>query len=83
MEIIEWKVRFISIVDNADTSIESDKKSRQINGFMNEWFLDDLSVNIKRSFKNKREDGHKLIIDFIAAEVVRKIFELYEISISL
>lgn len=91
---IEWGVRFVSIVDNADTSIESNKKSRQINGLMNEWYLDDLSVNIKRSLKNKREDGlfmgsfapygyersddgHKLIIDPVAAEVVRKIFEMY------
>ena len=93
-EFIEWGVRFVSIVDNADTSIESNKKSRQINGLMNEWYLDDLSVNIKRSLKNKREDGlfmgsfapygyersedgHKLVIDPIAAEVVRKIFEMY------
>ena len=104
MEVIErylhkefalWGVRFVSIVDNADTSIESNKKSRQINGLMNEWYLDDLSTNIKRSLKNKREDGlfmgsfapygyersmedkHKLVIDMVAAEVVRKIFEMY------
>lgn len=56
-KFIEWGVRFISIVDNADTSIESNKKSRQINGLMNEWYLDDLSQNIKKSLKNKREDG--------------------------
>ena len=30
-KFIEWGVRFVSIVDNADTSIESNKKSRQIN----------------------------------------------------
>lgn len=66
MEIIEkylhnkftlWNVRFVSIVDNADTNIESNKKSRQINGLINEWYLDDLSQNIKKSLKNKREDG--------------------------
>ena len=56
-KFIEWNVRFISIVDNADTSIESNKKSRQINGLINEWYLEDLSRNIKRSLKNKREDG--------------------------
>ena len=56
-KFIEWNVRFISIVDNADTSIESNKKSRQINGLINEWYLEDLSQNIKRSLKNKREDG--------------------------
>lgn len=54
---IQWRVRFVSIVDNADTSLESNKKSRQINGLMNEWYLDDLSQNIKRSLKSKREDG--------------------------
>ena len=54
---IEWEVRFVSIVDNADTSIESNKKSRQINDLMNERYLNDLSVNIKRSLNNKREDG--------------------------
>ncbi|MDO5569514.1 MAG: recombinase family protein [bacterium] len=94
-KFIEWRVRFVSIVDNADTSIESNKKSRQINGLMNEWYLDDLSINIKKSLKNKREDGlymgsfasygydrspedkHKLIIDPVAAEVVKKIFDMY------
>ena len=93
-KFIEWGVRFVSIVDNADTSIESNKKSRQINGLINEWYLDDLSTNIKKSLKNKREDGlfmgsfapygydrsedgHKLIIDPIATEVVKKIFQMY------
>lgn len=94
-KFIEWGVRFVSIVDNADTSIESNKKSRQINGLMNEWYLDDLSTNIKKSLKNKREDGlfmgsfapygyersefdkHKLVVDPVAAEIVKKIFEMY------
>ncbi len=56
-KFIEWNVRFVSIVDNADTSIASNKKARQINGLINEWYLDDLSTNIKKSLKNKREDG--------------------------
>ncbi|MDO4995979.1 MAG: recombinase family protein [Bacilli bacterium] len=93
-KFIEWGVRFVSIVDNADTNIESNKKSRQINGLINEWYLDDLSQNIKKSLKNKREDGlfmgsfasygyerdeegHKLTIDPVAAEVVKKIFKMY------
>lgn len=93
-KFIQWRVRFVSIVDNADTNIESNKKSRQINGLINEWYLDDLSQNIKKSLKNKREDGlfmgsfasygyeksddgHKLIIDPVAAEIVKKIFEMY------
>ena len=56
-KFIEWGVRFVSIIDNADTNIESNKKARQINGLINEWYLDDLSTNIKKSLKNKREDG--------------------------
>ena len=94
-KFLEWGVRFVSIVDNADTSIEENKKSRQINGLINEWYLDDLSQNIKKSLRNKREDGlfmgsfapygydrseedyHKLVIDPVAAEVVKKIFKMY------
>lgn len=94
-KFIEWGVRFVSIVDNADTSIESNKKARQINGLINEWYLDDLSTNIKKSLKNKREDGlfmgsfapygyeklaedkHKLVVDPVAAEVVKQIFKMY------
>lgn len=56
-KFIEWGVRFVSIVDNADTDNESNKKSRQINGLVNEWYLEDLSNNVKKSLKNKREDG--------------------------
>ncbi len=31
-----WGIRFISIVDNADTANKGNKKSRQINGLVNE-----------------------------------------------
>ena len=54
---IEWKIRFVSIVDNADTDIEGNKKSRQINGLVNEWFIEDLSKNIKSVLTNKRQNG--------------------------
>ena len=56
-KFIEWGVRFVSIVDNADTSIESNKKSRQINGLINEWYLEDMSDNIKSVLTNKRRNG--------------------------
>ena len=56
-KFIEWGVRFVSIVDNADTNNEANKKSRQINGLVNEWYLEDLSNNVKKSLKNKRDDG--------------------------
>ena len=50
-------IRFISIVDNADTANKGNKKSRQINGLVNEWYLEDMSENIKSVLDNKRENG--------------------------
>ena len=55
---IEWGIRFVSIVDNADTSIPSNKKSRQINGLVNEWYLEDVSENIKAVLADKRQKGY-------------------------
>lgn len=54
---IEWGIRFVGLVDNADTEVKGNKKSRQINGLVNEWYLEDLSENIKSVFKSKREQG--------------------------
>ena len=53
-KFVEWGVRFVSIVDNADTDNEANKKSRQIKGLVNEWYLEDLSNNVNKSLKNKR-----------------------------
>ncbi len=53
----EWGVRFIGVVDNADTSIKGNKKARQINGLVNEWYLEDLSENIKSTLNAKRKNG--------------------------
>ncbi|MBE7038100.1 MAG: DUF4368 domain-containing protein [Ruminococcaceae bacterium] len=50
-------IRFIGIVDNADTAVASNKKARQINGLINEWYCEDLSENIKSVFKAKMKDG--------------------------
>ena len=52
-----WGIRFVSIVDNADTDIKGNKKSRQINGLVNEWYLEDMSDNIKSVLTNKRVNG--------------------------
>lgn len=93
-KFIEWGIRFVSIVDNADTQVRGNKKARQINGLINEWYLEDLSDNIRSSLQNRRDDGlflgsfapygyvkdpndkNKLIIDPVASEVVKEIFEL-------
>ena len=88
-------IRFVSLVDSADSESKGNKKARQINGLVNEWFLEELSENIRSvktsqrlrgyhigSFapygymKDPAEKGH-LIIDPEAAEVIRKIYNLY------
>ena len=91
----EWNVRFIGLSDNADTENSGNKKSRQINGLVNEWYLEDVSNNIRSAFNSKmkqgefvspfasfgyevsKEDNNKLVIDPIAAEIVKEIFNLY------
>lgn len=52
-----WGIRFISLVDNADTSVKGNKKSRQINGLINEWYLEDMSENIKAVLTSRRKNG--------------------------
>lgn len=52
-----WGIRFISIVDNADTANRGNKKSRQINGLVNEWYLEDMSENIRSVLTNRRVNG--------------------------
>lgn len=52
-----WGIRFVSIVDNADTANKGNKKSRQINGLVNEWYLEDMSENIRSVLTNRRKNG--------------------------
>ena len=52
-----WGIRFVSIVDNADTENKGNKKSRQINGLVNEWYLEDMSDNIRSVLTSRRENG--------------------------
>ncbi|MCJ7855985.1 recombinase family protein [Lachnospiraceae bacterium NSJ-143] len=55
-------IRFIGVVDNVDTGVEGGKKARQINALVNEWYVEDLSENIKSVFKSKMARG-----DFIGS----------------
>lgn len=91
-------IRFIGVVDGVDTADKNNKKTRQINGLVNEWYCEDLSNSIKAVFYQKMKEGqflgsfacygyscdpidrHKLIIDEEAAEVVRMIFNLYNMG---
>jgi site-specific DNA recombinase len=56
-EFPRWGIRFVSVVDNADTANKGNKKSRQINGLVNEWYLEDMSENIKSVLTNRRKNG--------------------------
>ncbi len=52
-----WGVRFIGVVDNADTALRGNKKARQINGLINEWYLEDMSESVKSVLNDKRSKG--------------------------
>lgn len=54
---VEWGIRFVAVVDHVDTDIRGNKKARQINGLINEWYLEDLSENIRAVFDHKRRQG--------------------------
>ena len=56
-KFIEWNVRFISLADHADTENRGNKKARQINGLVNEWYLEDVSNNIRSAFQAKMKQG--------------------------
>ena len=55
-----WGIRFVSVVDNADTQVRGNKKSRQINALVNEWYLEDLSDNIRTVLTAKRRQGQHI-----------------------
>lgn len=56
----EWGIRFVSLIDNADTEAKGNKKARQINSLINEWYLEDLSENVKAVFRDKMKRGEYL-----------------------
>ena len=59
-KFIEWNIRFIGYADNADTENKGNKKQRQINGLVNEWYLEDLSASIRSVFDTKKRAGQHI-----------------------
>lgn len=55
-----WGIRFIAVVDNVDTFYSQNKKTRQINALINEWYCEELSQNIKKVFHQKQRQGQFL-----------------------
>ena len=50
-------MRFIAVLDHVDTCDPAGKKARQINGLINEWYLEDLSGNVRAVLDHKRRSG--------------------------
>ena len=53
-------IRFIGVVDHVDTDVKGNKKARQINALVNEWYVEDLSENIKAVYRSKMQQGQYL-----------------------
>ena len=53
----EWGIRFVSLVDGADTADSTNKRTRQLNGLINEWYLDDCSRSVRAVLDDKRRRG--------------------------
>lgn len=56
-KFIEWNVQFKTVVDRIDNTKRETKKTSQILGLTDEWYLEDTSYNIRQTFKTKRENG--------------------------
>lgn len=56
-KFLEWGIRFVTAVDGVDTLDKHNKKSRQINGLVNEWYCEDISESIKAVFRMKQKTG--------------------------
>ena len=50
-------IRFIGVSDGVDTADDNNKKTRQINGLVNEWYCEDLSKNVRSAFHAKKRAG--------------------------
>lgn len=55
-----WGIRFVTVVDGVDTANKENKKARQINSLVNEWYCEELSENIRSVLRKKMELGQFL-----------------------
>ena len=56
-KFVEWGIRFVSVVDGVDTLDRHNKKSRQVNALINEWYCEDISESIRAVFRLKQNQG--------------------------
>lgn len=52
-----WGIRFIGIVDNTDSTDRYNRKQRQIASLVDQWYLEDLSENVRATLASKRKQG--------------------------
>lgn len=50
-------IRFIGVVDNTDSDNKANRKQRQIISLVDQWYLEDLSDNIRATLSSKRKMG--------------------------
>ncbi|WP_304507778.1 recombinase family protein [Anaerotignum sp.] len=55
-----WGIRFVTVIDGVDTAKKENKKARQINSLVNEWYCEELSENIRSVLRRKMELGQFL-----------------------
>lgn len=53
----EWNVRFITYLEKIDNTRKETKKTSQITSMVDEWYIEDTSINIRATLKAKRENG--------------------------
>lgn len=56
----EWGIRLVAVMDGVDTDAEGDLKKQQLNGLVNEWYLEELSANVQAALSTKRQQGKYL-----------------------
>lgn len=56
-KFIEWNVKFVTLMEKIDNTKIETKKTSQIIGLTDQWYLEDTSHNIRETFKTKREAG--------------------------
>lgn len=53
----QWNVRFVTLMEKIDNTKRETKKTSQIIGLTDQWYLEDTSINIRETLKTKRKNG--------------------------
>ncbi len=59
-KFLDWGIRFIGVADHVDSARLDSKKSRQLSGLINEWYLEDLSDSIKAVLRSHQRQGRHI-----------------------